>query len=186
MIDTSTLPSWDFIADRIGVRRWKHGRGQCPKCDSRTGFSCHEDKGFYCFACGRHGDKISFIMQYLNYNFKDALRFFGLEPGKPPAPDPAIERRRKARVGLQRWAKPTARELRDEHYIRERVIAAARRRLERDQEDEYAWNWLAWAYTGLEAIASKLDMLQGNEMEQIELYKSMRTRRDDPCSETYR
>lgn len=174
MIDTSTLPSWDFIADRIGVRRWKHGRGQCPICESRTGFSCHEEKGFYCFACGRHGDKISFIMQFMSCGFKTALAFFGLQPGKPPAPDPAIIRQKKIRKGLQVWARSTAKELRYEHYIRMRVEMAAKRRLRKNAQDEMAWSWLQWVYAGLAAIVHELDMLEGSESDQIIMYKRWR------------
>ena len=36
---------------------------------------------------------------------------------------------------------------------------------------ERAWNWLGWAYTGLEALAYTLDLLEGTEAEQIEVYR---------------
>jgi hypothetical protein len=166
--------SWESIVHRTGIKRLRRGRGECPFCGSCTGFSSHEDRGFHCFACGIHGDKIAFIQQLHGCGFKDALRFFGLEPGKPPAPDPETVRRRNIREGLRRWAMTLGKELRLEHYVRERVIARAQERLSRDPEDPMAWGWLAWAYKGLEAIAHTLDQLEGNETQQLQAYREWR------------
>lgn len=166
--------SWESIASRTGIKFWRRGRGQCPFCESRTGFSVHGEKGFHCFACGVHGDKISFIQHFHKCDFKDALRFFGLEPGKPPELDPAIEYRNKIRKGLETWTRTLSKELNKEHYIRERVITRALRRLRKAPEDSYAWNWLGWALPGLEAIAYRLDMLSGSESAQIETFKYLR------------
>jgi DNA primase len=172
MIDITE--SWDSIIHRTGNEHLRRGRGRCPFCESQTGFSVHNEKGFHCFACGVHGDKVSFIRQFHKCDFKDALRFFGLEPGRPPVPDPAIIRRKKVRDGLQRWKRTLQKQLNFEHYVREKVTVQALRKLRKDPEDEWAWNWLQWAYTGLDSIAHKLDVLNGSESDQVEAYKQLR------------
>jgi hypothetical protein len=163
--------TWNAILDRVHAKPLRRGRGPCPFCESRTGFSVHNEKGFHCFACGIHGDKVSFIQQFHKCDFKDALRFFGLEPGRPPVPDPAEVRRRKIRANLQRWARTAARELRDQHYIRCVTEQAAVDLLRMDSEDEQAWDALAWALTGIDAIAYRLDQLEGPIEVQVECYK---------------
>lgn len=172
MIDITE--SWESIFHRTGNQHLRRGRGSCPFCDSKTGFSVHDEKGFHCFACGVHGDKIRFIQEYHKCDFRDALRFFGLEPGRPPAPDPAIVRKRKIRDGLRKWSGQTARDLRDQHYIRCVVETAAVELLRMDPDDAQAWDGLAWALTGRDAIAHKLDVLEGGEADQVEAYKLLR------------
>jgi DNA primase len=171
MIDPACLPTWESVSAKTGLKPLHHNRGKCPFCGSSTGFSVHDEKGFHCFACGAHGDKISFIQQFHKCDFKDALRFFGLEPGKPPAPDPTIERRKKMREALRQWAKMEARKLRNEFYAKEMVFTRALARLRNNQDDPQAWDWLAWAFTGHAALENKLDMLAGTESQQIEVYK---------------
>jgi hypothetical protein len=177
MIDISTLPSWSEVYFRLGEHSPRRNRGRCPihGGDSPSSVSLDEDRGvYYCHVCHSGGDKITFVSEVLRCDFKDALRFFGIEPGMPPAPDPAVIRRRKIREGLRNWARTIGRELRFEHYVRERVIARAQERLARDPDDDWGWNWLAWAYTGLEAIAHKLGQLEGDEAQQVQAYKELR------------
>ena len=162
--------SWDSIGSRIGIKPWRRGRGSCPFCESRTGFSVHERKGFNCFACGRHGDKIAFVQQYQDCDFSDTLRFFGLEPGKPPVPDPAVERRQKIHRGLNGWTRIKGRDFRNEIYAREFVITRARRRLQEDPEDDWLW----WALTGYDSIENRHDAILSKESQRIELYKKLR------------
>lgn len=166
--------TWESIAQRMGVKAWRRGRGECPFCESKTGFSVHEEKGFHCFACGVHGDKLTFVQQFHKCEFKDALRFFGLEPGKPPAPDPERIRRQRIRDGLKRWTDSQGKQLRYEHYVMERVIARANVRLEIDPEDEWAWSWLAWALPAQEVISYKLDLIEGDERQQLEAFRLWR------------
>jgi CHC2 zinc finger len=166
--------TWESIWARTGGKPLRRGRGTCPFCDSRTGFSVHEEKGFHCFACNAGGDKIGFIQKLLSCEFKEALRWFGLEPGKPPEADPEVTRRQRIRAGLRTWAQTLGKQLRYEHYVIERVIARAEDRLRRDPEDEWGWSWLAWAYRGQEAIAYQLDLIDGTEAQQIEAYRQMR------------
>jgi hypothetical protein len=169
--------SWDSIFRRIGERPSRRGRARCPIHDGDSPFSLsvNEEKGvFYCHVCHAGGDKLDFIQQYLKCDFKSALQFFGLEPGAPPPPDPVQERRRKVQEGLRTWAQTLRWELNFEHFVREKVISRALSRLRRDPEDAWAWEWLAWALTGLDAIAHKLDMLSGSEAEQLQIFKQFR------------
>jgi hypothetical protein len=170
--------SWESIFRRIGERPPHRGRGRCPIHDGDSPFSLsvNEDKGlFHCFVCGAGGDKLDFIQQLYRCDFKEALRFFGLEAGPPPAPDPAEVRRLKVQGALRTWAQTLRWELNFEHFVREKVISRALSRLRRDPpEDAWAWEWLAWALTGLDAIAHKLDMLSGTEIEIIEAYKILK------------
>jgi DNA primase len=177
MIDRTTLPAISDVLPRLRVPPGRRGRTRCPihLGDNAQAFSYDDAKGqWYCFRCGFGGDAVELVKRSLDMDFKEALRWLDITPGRPSIPDPESLRRNKVRNGLRQWAHATARELRFEHYIRIRVIEAAKRRLKRDEEDEWAWNWLAWAYTGLEAIAYKLDMLEGGEMEQIEAYRHIR------------
>ncbi len=162
----------DSIMQRAGVRPLgRRGRGECPFCDSRTGFSFSDDLGlFHCFACGAKGDKVGFVMQLLECDFKAALRFFGLEPGKPPAPDPAVVNRQKMREGLRLWVRRVGRPMRERYYQDEMVAHAMRKRLQRDPEDREAWDILATAMHGHAALEHKLDALIGTEADQIELF----------------
>ena len=173
MIDVSE--SWESIFDRAGLKPPRRGRGQCPFCDSRTGFSCNEDKGlFFCFACNAKGDKISFIQQYYKTDFPGALQWFGIEPGRPPGPDPETVRKRKIREGLKTWARNIQRQLRNEFFAREKAITKASERLKRDPEDTKAWEWLAWALPGQAEREYYLDLLSGKEEQQLEIFKSWR------------
>ena len=170
----SISETWESILNRCGCNALRRGRGPCPFCESRTAFSVHEEKGFHCFACGVHGDKISFIEQFHKCDFKDALRFFGLEPGRPPKPDPAVLRKKRIREGLKRWSWTLGKQLRREHYVLERVIACASRRLSADPEDPWAWTWLSWAMPIQEVLEYKLDLIDGDTRDQVTAYLELR------------
>ena len=174
MINQTALPKISEILSRLGIEPGGHKRTGCPihRGDNKQAFSYDDSKGqWFCFRCGFGGDGITLIEKALDTDFKGALRWLGLEPGKPPAPD----LRQRARVGLKAWAKQTGKEFRDEFLARERVITRARARLRHDPEDAWAWNWLGWALTGHAAIEYKLDLLIGKEADQVEAYKTMRS-----------
>jgi len=175
-MDHAALPSWTDIISRIASKSLRRGRGQCPFCDSKTGFSVHDGKGFYCFSCGVHGDKISFIEQFHKCDFKNALRFFGIEPGVPPKPDPAILRKRRIRAGLRNWARTQHRILQNEFYLRYGIEIFAKKRLRRDAQDFIGWELLSIAYAGIpvEELERRLDLLIGIESQQLELYRELR------------
>ena len=174
MIETGV--SWKSIFHQIGMPFPERRRPQCPFCESRTGFSIHEEKGFHCFACGVKGDKISFIQQLHKCSFKNTLRFFGIEPGQPHTLDSAIEHRRKINQGLKRWVDPIQHQLRDDYYHRSRCEVLGKKRLQVDSEDPIGWELLSIAYIGkpLEELEKWLDLLIGTEEQQLKAYIMMR------------
>jgi len=175
MIDSCALPSWETIFTREGLKALRRGRGQCPLCESKTAFSCHDEKGFNCFACGEHGDKLTFIQQFHNCDFKDALRFFGMEPGRPPQPDLEILRRHRIRQGLRTWAEHLGRQLRDEHWRRFRIEAYGLEKLHCDSEDNLGWRLLQISYFGLGQLEELLDRVDiGRDEERIATFRELR------------
>lgn len=178
MIERSALPSISRILAEMGINPNSHGRTKCPihQGENRQAFSYNDQKGvWYCFRCGFGGDAIDLVKRSLDVGFIGALRWLGLKPDFMGTPDPAVMQRHRVHAGLQNWARKTAKGLRFEHYIRERVTVRARARLAVNPEDEWAWNWLEWALKGKEDLAYKLDLLEGTEEQQIEIYKHMRT-----------
>lgn len=169
--------SWEGIYARRGERLWRN-RGRCliHDGDSRTSLSVNEAKGvFYCHVCGAGGDKIDFIRQIDKCSYLEALRWFGIEPGRAPVPDPAREKKRRARAGLAAWAKREGRERREEFYNRSRVELCARHRLEKDIDDPIGWELLRIAYTGLPLgeVERMHDLLIGRPWEQLEAFRSL-------------
>jgi hypothetical protein len=163
--------TWPNIFSRLDLKPLRRNRGQCPLCESGTGFSTTENKTglFYCFSCNAAGDKINFIELLLGCNFKAALAFFGLDPSRPPKPDPAIARRRAAERELELRARQVGRELRNEFYLRSRVKQFGLRRLRRNSEDALGWELLALAYRGiplieLEGWLDRIDIGRPEEM----------------------
>jgi|WetSurMetagenome_2_1015567.scaffolds.fasta_scaffold61484_3 phage/plasmid primase-like uncharacterized protein len=178
MIPRSALPAISTILSRLDVPPGRRGRTLCPihRGDNRFAFSYSDEKGqWFCHRCGIGGDAVSLVMKALEIDFKSALSWLGIEGGTIPAADPAALRRQRAQAGLREWAKTTAKELAYEHYVRCTVEAAAKRRLQRDAQDETAWTWLQWAYNKIESIAYQLDILSGkSDQERLDFYREWR------------
>ena len=176
MIDRSQLPPISEILSALGARlQRRRASGICHGSETPGVISYDDDRGvYYCHRCGHGGDVIDLVRRTRDLDYRGACQWLGIAPGRPAAPDPEALRRRRIREGLRAWARRTAKELSYEHYVRERVIAAAERRLRRDAQDEWAWRWLAWAYVGLDGLDHKLDLLSGTEAALVEAYKHMR------------
>jgi DNA primase len=177
MIDRSALPAISTILSRLDISPGRRGRTRCPihRGENSQSFSYEDEKGsWYCFRCGFGGDAVTLIEKTLDCDFKGALRWFGIEPGIPPKPDPEILRRQKARAGLRAWTKKVGKVWRDEFLTRERLITRALALLREDPEDSQAWEWLSWALTGHAALEYKLDMIAGKEDQQIEVFRYWR------------
>ena len=160
MIDPSTLPTWPEIYSRIGAPVPRRNRGRCliHGGDSLTSVSLDHERGLYhCHVCGAGGDRVDFLMKILDIDFSGALRWFGLEPGKPPAPDPELLLQHQHDCEMEDRLRQQCRTMREEFRVRGQVILRAHERLLRDPEDAWAWNWLQWAYTGMDAIEYFLD-----------------------------
>lgn len=161
--------TWNSIFTRLGLPEPRRGRAKCPlhNGDNPSSLSLDErGERYYCHSCGQGGDKIAFLMKVLETDFRGALDFLGMQPGRPQARTAATLRQAIERSKVETWCKEKGRALRDEHYQRERFIARARRRLEKDPEDVIAWNWLAWAFKGKDKIEDLLDRIDIGKPEQ--------------------
>lgn len=76
----------ELIGSRITLKKaGGNYKARCPFHDEKTpSFNVRPDKGFYhCFGCGAHGDAISFVREYDNLGFTEAVeelaRRMGLE-----------------------------------------------------------------------------------------------------------
>ena len=80
---------------------------------------------------------------------------------------------RNLRKKLKIWVHDNGHKLRKIYYIQGMVIAAMRKRLRRNPEDEEAWELLAEALRGHDVLEHKLDALIGTVADQIELLNFM-------------
>ena len=57
------------------LKKGKNYLGLCPFHNEKTpSFNVNDDEGYYhCFGCGAHGDSISFIRNYENKSFMEAV-----------------------------------------------------------------------------------------------------------------
>ena len=68
--------------------------GLCPFHSEKTGsFSVSRQKQmYYCFGCGKGGNVISFVMEYENYSFQEAVKYLADRAGmKLPEPEESPE-----------------------------------------------------------------------------------------------
>ena len=71
--------------------------GLCPFHNERTGSFCvsPSKQMYYCFGCGAGGSVVTFIMQYENYTFTEALKLLADRAGiKLPEYEPTMEERK--------------------------------------------------------------------------------------------
>jgi hypothetical protein len=174
MIDQSALPAISEVLGRLGIPPGRHNRTQCPihQGTNRSAFKYSDESGtWFCFRCGVGGDVVMLVKTALDVDFRGALRWLGIEPGLPPAPDPEVIQRRQMREGLRRWVRTTGRAMREDFYRREMVITATRKALARAPENTELWDRLAAALHGHARLEHKLDALIGTEADQIELFE---------------
>ena len=73
--------------------------GLCPFHNEKTGsFSVNREKQmFYCFGCGAGGNVISFVMDYENYSFNEAVKYLADRAGiNLPETEESPEEKREA------------------------------------------------------------------------------------------
>jgi hypothetical protein len=174
---------WPEIHERCGLpqlrRSGRHRRGECPFCGSHTGFSENDDLGvFHCFACCISGNKISFIESLLNTDFKGSLRWYGIEPGRPPTPDPHYQKAQRIRENLVKWKRRVGREARDSLLARNTIETWAIQYLKEDPESEIGWRLLGIALHGYardEYVADRVDLAdERNDQELFAVYQEFR------------
>lgn len=121
----------------------RHGRCRCP-FHGGNDFNCvlyKGDRGFYCHVCKYGGDVVSFVREYYDMSFKDAISWFndtfnlGMDIDSPMSPDALREAKEAQR---KRMAKNTVtsgvKELRSN---RENIAMDIKLRLEK-MADRYA------------------------------------------------
>lgn len=71
------------VLTRYGVKLNKNNFACCPFHNEKTpSFRVYADrKKYHCFGCGKGGDVITFVMEYLNIDFKEALKTLDNEYG---------------------------------------------------------------------------------------------------------
>jgi len=162
VLEQHLLPAWPEIFRRIGEPEPRRNRARCPLHggDSPYSLVVDEDRGlFFCNVCHAGGDKADFIQKVQGCGFKAALRWFWIEPGRPLAPNPAVNREREVLEAVRQWSRRTGRRLRREFRTRESVLTRAIDRLGRDPDDSWAWSWLAWSLPGLDRLEFLLDAI---------------------------
>ncbi|HAG68400.1 MAG TPA: DNA primase [Lachnospiraceae bacterium] len=89
----------DLISSYVSLKkRGSNYFGLCPfHSEKSPSFSVRPDKQmFHCFGCGKSGDVISFVMEYENFSFSDALEFLADRAGiRLPKAEPDEEERRR-------------------------------------------------------------------------------------------
>ena len=104
--------------------------GLCPFHNEKTGsFSVSPNKQmYYCFGCGAGGNAYTFLMQYENYSFQEAVQFLAEKAGiRLPEEDESREAKEKAdkKAVLMQIQKKAA-----EYYVRKLVSPAGQKALE--------------------------------------------------------
>jgi hypothetical protein len=179
MIDRAALPTIGNTLQALGAQvRGKRATGVCHGSTTPGVISFNDDDGlYYCHRCAQGGDVLTLVQRTLDTDFKGACQWLGLEPWRPPAPDPEAIRRQKARTALQAWARKIGRELRDEFFYRTRIEYHGRQRLMADPEDRIGWTLLEVAYSGmpLEELEDQLDAIDtGSEAQLVTAYRQAR------------
>lgn len=80
------LSIYDVVSKYVPlVKKGQNYWGCCPFHNEKTAsFSVNEEKGFFhCFGCGKHGDIISFVMEYKHMDFKAAITELAEMAGLP-------------------------------------------------------------------------------------------------------
>ena len=114
MIDSKPDLIETLAREGVDLRR---GWGLCPfHADKHPSMKINRDtQTFHCFSCGAHGDVIDFIRKFHNLNFKDALKYLEITPGKAPKVDPIRQRKRELLADFEQWRRETCRDLCDEY-----------------------------------------------------------------------
>jgi hypothetical protein len=73
----NTVPILSLFTPERVVHMRDKSRCRCPLHMEKTPsmYVYHKNNSFYCFGCGRGGDAISFIQQYNQVNFQEAIEY---------------------------------------------------------------------------------------------------------------
>lgn len=67
---------YDIVSPKVRLQKSGTGWiGLCPFHKEKTPSFRVDDRGFYCFGCGEHGDIISFVQKTENFSFREAVKY---------------------------------------------------------------------------------------------------------------
>ncbi|MEK7953163.1 DNA primase [Luteolibacter soli] len=119
----------DVIGSYIEVKRTGPAyKALCPFHSEKTpSFNINQARQFFhCFGCGKSGDAITFVREYENLTFADAVKKLGARAGiavVEEAPDPKEDRARRQRGRLLDLHREVARYLHEMLFTREATHA---------------------------------------------------------------
>ena len=142
----------------------------CPLHTEKTpSFKADSEKQtFYCFSgkCNTGGDVITFIQKLKGYSFKEACRYLGISPGKPPKPNPRQIKKRELVKGFKQWCDSYYGELCEFYRLWNDVKARSKTIEEAGKFSEF--------YHREPIITYQMDILCSNDNEaKFELYKEV-------------
>jgi hypothetical protein len=143
--------------------------------DSLTSLVLNDDTDrFKCFVCGESGDKLTFIQKLYDCDFKAALRFFGLEPGKIPKPDPAALKKARIESAINLRLSTWTRRIRRLLFDLNETITLSERRLLTNPDDNRAWLALSIAYKAYAPLEHMHDqLLSRSDADRASAYKQL-------------
>ncbi|MFH0813128.1 MAG: CHC2 zinc finger domain-containing protein [Pseudomonadota bacterium] len=98
------------------MQRGKYSWGLCPLHQEKTpSFSVNpERQTFHCFGCQKGGDIIAFIQELKGVSFPDALKYLGVQTGKPGPSDYREAKKWKIVKAFEHWCRTYRNQLCDE------------------------------------------------------------------------
>jgi hypothetical protein len=164
MISRTELPSISSVLSRLDIPPGRHGRTRCPvhQGDNQQVFSYDDDRGqWFCFRCGIGGDAIELVKKALDLDFRGALKWLGIDQGKPSVSNPQMALVTFSVQGRFAQQLDYERRLRDEFRTRSLIESQGIQRLRSDPDSSIGWKLLEVAYSGpgLDAIENELDEL---------------------------
>jgi hypothetical protein len=113
----------------------------------------------------KHGDAIDFIQKLHNLDFKNALKYLGMTPGRPPMVDPKQQRKRELLADFEQWRRDKYNDACDFYNDIWHVLRACKDMEEISQH--------APMIHQLSQIENEILVLsEGNHAEQYELYSA--------------
>lgn len=110
----------ELVGRHVSLKRAGHEfKACCPFHKEKTpSFTLNDQKGFYhCFGCGAHGDVISFLTEYENLSFMEAVEMLAGRAGmEVPKSSPKAAARAKKAKSLYELFEATARFYQEELY----------------------------------------------------------------------
>lgn len=153
------------VVERTGIELVRSGSrhvGLCPfHIDTVPSFFVFPDNHFKCFGCQEHGDVINFVQKFYSCDFKEALKYLGIEQGElTPEKRQEIKRLRQRRElvkAFRRWEVDASNEAGLLFRSATKVLANIKTEEHLDR--------VGSLYHGLESWQYHFDILVGNDDE---------------------